>query len=153
MSSSVTSVELVIARQLNTWLAAPLQTALLYAEGLVNGAVAVIADANDWRRVPAAVGHAVDEEHEVSGFRWVLNAEEWQIGIGSIHGLAHGVIESVETGTRYGVETDLHVPWYIYPEDLEDTGLTLEDLAKAFDGNVLAAASTFVRACAAMPGR
>jgi hypothetical protein len=45
------------------------------------------------------------------------------------------------------------VPWYIYPEDLEDTGLTLEDLARAFDGNVLAAASTFVRACAAMPGR
>jgi len=49
MSSPVTSVELVIARQLNTWLAAPLQAALLYAEGLVNGAVAVVADANDWR--------------------------------------------------------------------------------------------------------
>jgi hypothetical protein len=153
VSFSVTSVELVIARQVNTWLAAPLHTAQLYAEGLVNGVVAVVADANDWRRVPAAVGHAVDEEHEVSGFRWTLNAEEWQIGIGSIHGLAHGVLESVETGTRYGIETDLHVPWFIYPEDLKDTDLTLEDLATVFDSNVLAAASAFLRACAAMPGR
>ncbi|TDV43706.1 hypothetical protein [Actinophytocola oryzae] len=153
MSSSLTPVELVIARQLNTWWAAPLQTAQLYAEGLISGAVAVVADADDWRRVPAAVGHAIEEEHEASGFRWTLNADEWQIGIGSIHGLAHGVIESVETGTRYGTETDLHVAWFIYPEDLEDTDLTLEDLATAFDSNVLAAASAFLRACAAMPVR
>jgi hypothetical protein len=111
-------MELVLARQLNTWLAAPLQTAQLYAEGLVNGAVTVVTDANDWQRIPAALGRAIDEDHEASGFRWTLNVEEWRIGIGSVHGLAHGVIECAETGTRYGVETDLHVAWFLYPEDL-----------------------------------
>lgn len=153
MSSRADLMELVLARQLNTWLAEPLHAAQLYAEGLVNGAVTVVTDAHDWQRIPAALGRAIDEEHEASGFRWTLNAEEWRIGIGSIHGLAHGVIECAETGTRYGVETDLHVAWFLYPEDLEGTSLTLEDIATAFAGDVLAAASAFLRACAVMPGR
>ncbi|WP_018685352.1 hypothetical protein [Actinokineospora enzanensis] len=146
-------IELVIARQIDGWLAAPQQTARIYAEGLVTGKVTAVTDAADWEYVPTTLGHAIDQIHEASGFHWTIDAEEWQIGIGSIHGLAHGVIECYETGRRFGVQTDLNMSWLLYAHDLEGTGLTMDEVADAFTGDLLAAAHAYLRACEALPIR
>lgn len=152
-AAEVTAIEIVIARELDCWLAAPLQTARIYAEGLVTGTITAVTDPTDWEYVPTTLGHAIDQVHEASGFHWTIDAEEWQIGIGSIHGLAYGVIECAETGKRYGVETDLHMSWMVHAESLVGTGLTLDDVAAAFTGDLLAAAHAFLRACEVMPLR
>jgi hypothetical protein len=149
--SDATGIQLVIARGLSTWMSAPLYTARIYAEALVTGAVAVMTDADQWERLPAATGHAIHEEHEASGSSWTLDAEEWQIGIQSLHGLAHGVIEHNAAHDPYGEQTPLCKYWYVSKADLKGTDLTLGDIARAFGGDVLAAANTFLHACDLLP--
>ncbi|MEU0529168.1 hypothetical protein [Amycolatopsis tolypomycina] len=144
---------MVIARQIDQWEPAPLQTARIYADGLVTGKITAVTDASEWETVPITLGQATIQDDGANGRNWNtgFDAEEWQIGIGSIHSLAHGDIESYETGRRYGAEPDPGTFWLLYAHDLEGTGLTMDDVAAAFDGDLLAAAHAFLRACEVLP--
>jgi hypothetical protein len=92
------------------------------------------------------LGHRIYQEHEVEGWSWAITPEEWQVGIGSLHGLAHGVVVDIETGKEYGVATDLLLAWGLSVDHLAGTGLTLDDIANAFTGDLLGAARAFLRA-------
>lgn len=150
---TLSPIEMVIASSIDQWEPEPLQTARIYAEGLLTGTVTAITDTADWESVPIVLGHAIYQDDGVNGGRWHsdYDAEEWQIGIGSLHSLANGEIESYETGRRYGVETDVSMPWLLYAHDLKGTGLTMDDVAAAFTGDLLAASLAFLRASAALP--
>lgn len=51
------------------------------------------------------------------------------------------------------MQTDLHMSWLLCAKDLEGIGLTFDDVADAFIGDLLAAANAFLRACGLMPIR
>jgi hypothetical protein len=105
----------------------------------------------EWHSVPKDLGHPVpatvapigvdDAADDVRADRSdndLLDAEDWQVGIAFVHGLAAGVVESLDTDATFGTETPLNLRVTVHDEALAEAGMTLAELAAAFDGDLRA---------------
>lgn len=143
----LTSVERAIAVIIDSWEHAPAETALRYATAVATDAINPARDIADIPGIVAELGYRIGERGSQSGWSWTLDAEAWEIGVGSLHALADGVVENMESGTHYGTRTDIHAPWLIDPDCLAGTGLSVETFAVAYAGDLRAAAGAFLHAC------
>jgi hypothetical protein len=142
-----TEVVAALADLFDIWRPRIVQAVQEYARGLVEGWFQPLTDITRWPDVPAALGHPVptgDVTDQLADHH--LDSEDWMIGIGSVHGLAAGVVESLDTGESYGEQDHLHVRVGVYSEDLTAGGVTVADLATMFHGDVRLTAAMILRA-------
>ncbi len=139
-------IDTVIASNLDTWMPAILVSTKLYAEGVVTDLIAPVTTLAEWPTVADILASTFAPRYP--NLSWFdPKAADWEISVSTLHGLAHGVAEHAETGIQCGQATELHAPWYLYPEDFHGTGLTFADFATVFNGDVVAAAAALLRAC------
>lgn len=137
-------VEGVLARQLGDWWP-EFEPTVAYSRALVNGIVEPVTDLAEWRSIPRALRTSIRSRGE--GRRWArrFDQEAWEIAIMTVHGLAHGDVELYETGEQVGTKTPLTGTLMVYEQELADAGITLSAFAQARDGDVMAAAASWVR--------
>lgn len=151
-ASEAHPIDTVIARNLDTWMATTLVATRLYAEGVVTGLITPVTTLAEWPTVAETLTSTLAPRYPALGW-FDPETADWEISISTLHGLAHGVADHAETGIQCGQATELHAPWYLYPEDFQGTGLDFPDFATVFNGDVVAAAAAFLRACSLMPIR
>jgi hypothetical protein len=148
-----TGLAKVIAAALDTWLPGQIRAAREYARGLVEGRYHPLTVIDQWTTVPAALGYPVPDPGAVPveslpGDQF--DPQDWQMGITSVHGLAAGVVGSLDAqesdDTMLGNETTLHTRVMVYDADLAEAGLTLAELPAVFGGDVRAAAVLVMQA-------
>jgi hypothetical protein len=119
-----------LAVVVNTWGSRTTKAASEYARGLVEGWFPPLTDITRWATVPAALGHPAPAPDTLNpNPDEVLDDEDWMLGIGSVHGLATGVLEAADTGETFGQEDSLHVRVAFYTADLAALELTVAELA------------------------
>lgn len=156
----------LVAAGLDLLLPPYVRAAREYARGLVEGRYHPLDHLPQWPRVPRELGYpvpfaapatldpgnplaadpAADDQRAERSDVDQLDAEDWQVGIAFVHGLAAGVVESLDTDDTIGTETPLYMRITVYDEALAAAGLTLPELAAAFAGDVRAAAVAVMQA-------
>lgn len=145
----VAEVVAALAELFNTWMPRIVWAVGEYARGLVEGWFPPLSDITGWATVPAALGHPVPTADMVDQFADdQLDDEDWVIGIGSVHALAAGVLESTDIGESYGEEDPLHVRVGWYSEELAIRAMTVAELASLFQGDVRLTAAVILQALA-----
>ena len=139
----------VLADVLNLWMPRVVWAIGEYARGLVQGYFPPLTDITGWAGVADALGHPqpTADTHDFVAEQ-VLDEEDWTIGIGSVHALAVGVLEDIDTGEAIGQEGPLHVRVGFYAEQLAAADLTLAQWAGLFEGDVQLTAAVLLKALA-----
>lgn len=138
-----------LAGLFNIWMPRIVQAVGEYARGLVEGWFPPLTDITAWASIPAALGYVVptaDTPDQLTHDQ--LDEDDWVVGIGSVHALADGVLESIDTGESYGEEDPLYVRVGFYSEELAARGLTVAELAGLFHGDVRLTAAVILQALA-----
>jgi hypothetical protein len=121
-----------------------------YARAVVEGRLRPLTAIEQWPCVPAALGHtvALDDSPAVANPDLdQLDQDEWQSGIAIVHGLAAGVVWCPnDAGSALGTHSLLRERVGVYPEDLAEAGITLQEFAAAFGDDVRAAAVAVMQA-------
>lgn len=145
----LTAVVAVLADVLNLWMPRVVRAIGEYARGLVAGYFPPLTDITGWVGVAAALGHpqpTPDTPDSVA--EQDLDEEDWTIGIGTVHALAAGVLEDIDTGDAIGQEDALHVRVGFYAELLAAADLTLAQWVGLFRGDVRLTAAVLLQALA-----
>jgi hypothetical protein len=143
----VDGVIAALAVLLNTWTSRTIRAVGEYARGVVEGWFPPLTDITRWDTIPASLGHPVPTLDTLDQLpAEVLDDEDWMLGIGSVHGLAAGVLESADTGDTVGQEDSLHVRVAFYTEDLTAQALTVAELATVFRNDVRLTAAVILQA-------
>jgi hypothetical protein len=143
----VDAVCAALAVVLNTWGSRITRAVSEYARGLVEGWFPPLTDITRWATVPAALGHPVPAPDALDPYPdEVLDEQDWMLGIGSVHGLATGVLEAANTDETFGQEDSLHVRVAFYTEDLAAQALTVAELATVFRGDIRLTAAVILQA-------
>ncbi len=132
-------IEIVMARLCARWETPVRQTALAYAWGIASGVVQPPGELADWPDIAFRLQASHYPAYAIDRFFWEFNEEDWETGIGFVHGLAQGAIVASETLDDYGTHTELTQQLMIRESDLFGTRLTYADFEAYFRGDVLTA--------------
>ncbi|ATY17145.1 hypothetical protein CU254_41960 (plasmid) [Amycolatopsis sp. AA4] len=158
----LTGAEVALARYLDMQEQPQHRAAAIYAAGLVSGQVEPVADSLPHEPLAAALGCPAEFTVELStdqgwerpfgplavrsGAQATIGHRAWRLGIGLVHGLADGLIYDPTAGATFGEKRTPSEPVRMPEQLFADTGTTVSAFARAYRGDVLAAAAAFVRA-------
>ncbi|WP_157495411.1 hypothetical protein [Kutzneria sp. 744] len=149
--TELTPVETITASLLRTWSAANRTTIVQYAKGLVATATPAVNDIEQWATVAAALGLPAGIDARVDGAWVTLDEQAWRTGIGAVHALGHGRVDSAHDDDPFDVfrPWSTRHPWIVRPEHLvlpDGDSVALGDYVTAVTGNTAQAAMIIVRA-------